>query len=454
MKSAARRFHRRAPRGTALRSDQTIAALRESEAFNRSIVHSSLDCIKVLDLDGRLLSMLSGQNLLGIEDIGPYLHTSWIDFWHGAGRAAAHAAIEAAKAGGQGRFVGFCRTVRGEPKWWDVCVAPILNASNQPMRLLAVSRDVTERQQVEQQLAQQAAELASLYATVPVGLFEFDTDLRFVRINRLMAELNGLPAEQHIGRTLREILPPWLADVVEPMLRQVLETGRPVLNYKVQGATVAQSDEERYWLVSYYPRQAEVGPIKGVHGTVQEITERKQVKQALHNTEERFCAFVTTTADVVYCMSPDWRVMRQLYGKNFIVDTNTPSENWLLQYLLPEDQPHVLAVIDEAIRTKSLFELEHRVRRADGSVGWAHSRAVPRLDAGGEIVEWIGTASDVAERKRAEQALRESEARYCSLFDSIDEGFWAWFSFDRFRVTQASASGPHFSAVWRDCLAI
>ena len=99
MKNAARRFHRWAPRGTTLWSDQANAALRESKAFNRSIVHNSLDCIKVLDLNGRLLSMLRGQDLLGIEDIGPYLHTSWIDFWHGADRAAAHAAIEAAKVG-------------------------------------------------------------------------------------------------------------------------------------------------------------------------------------------------------------------------------------------------------------------------------------------------------------------------------------------------------------------
>jgi PAS domain S-box-containing protein len=61
----------------------------------------------------------------------------------------------------------------------------------------------------------------------------------------------------------------------------------------------------------------------------------------------------------------------------------------------------VKAVIDEAIRMKRVFELEHRVRRADGSVGWTFSRAVPLLDENGNIVEWFGAASDITERKQA-----------------------------------------------------
>ena len=66
---------------------------------------------------------------------------------------AARAAVEAAKAGGEGSFVGFFRTLPGEPKWWDVSIAPILNSNDRPVRLLAVSRDVTERRQAEMNLA-------------------------------------------------------------------------------------------------------------------------------------------------------------------------------------------------------------------------------------------------------------------------------------------------------------
>ncbi len=135
-------------------------ALRASEAFNRSIIESSPDCIKVLDLEGNLLSMEAGRELLGIVDITPLLHRPWIEFWvREEDRLAARAAIATAAAGGEGSFVGVFRTPGGQLKWWDVAVSPILEAPGQPARLLAVSRDVTERHEMEEMLAARAAEL-------------------------------------------------------------------------------------------------------------------------------------------------------------------------------------------------------------------------------------------------------------------------------------------------------
>ena len=93
--------------------------------------------------------------------------------------------------------------------------------------------------------------------------------------------------------------------------------------------------------------------------------------------EERFRALVVASSDVVYSMSPDWSEMRRLEGKDFIADTFEASHDWLDKYIHADDQPQVMAAIREAIRTKSIFDLEHRVRRQDGKVGWTHSRAIP-----------------------------------------------------------------------------
>ena len=267
---------------------QAEDALRESEEFNRSIVKSSPDCIKVLDLDGNLLSMQSGQALLGIEDIQPFLNKSWLDFWTGEDRLAARAAVELASAGSAGNFVGFFRTFLGKATWWDVAISPIPGANGKAERLLAVSRDVTQR---------------------------------------------------------------------------------------------------------------------------------KLDEQILRQSEERFRALVMASSDLMCRMSPDWGEMRQIYDNNLVVNTTAANSNWLEDYVYRDDQPRLMALVREAIRTKSLFEMEHRVRRADGSWGWMLSRAVPLLDADGEIVEWFGTGSDVTEHKRAEQALRDSEERFRALFD-------------------------------------
>lgn len=115
---------------------------------------------------------------------------------------------------------------------------------------------------------------------------------------------------------------------------------------------------------------------------------------------------------MIYPMSADWSQMVELRGNGILADTDAPFAAWLETYLFPEDRPLVLARIQEAIRSRSPFELEHRIRRADGGVGWVLSRAVPILDPDGGILEWFGTAGNVTGRRRMEDRLRETEDRY------------------------------------------
>lgn len=131
-------------------------------------------------------------------------------------------------------------------------------------------------------------------------------------------------------------------------------------------------------------------------------------EQAVAANEARFRALVTATSDIVYSLSADWRVMHELDGRGFLKDTHEPTTDWQSNNIYPEDLEKVKAAINEAILEKKVFELEHRVLRADGTPGWTFSRAVPILDDSGEIVEWFGAASDITERKQAEAALRES----------------------------------------------
>jgi PAS domain S-box-containing protein len=153
-----------------------------------------------------------------------------------------------------------------------------------------------------------------------------------------------------------------------------------------------------------------------------ESIERARVARELRESETLYRAFVTASSDAVYRMSADWKEMRQLEGREFIAGTDRPNVNWLQEYIHPDDQQRVLSAINLAIRTRAKFELEHRVLRRDGSLGWTVSRAIPILDDKGEIREWLGTASDVTRRKEAEEALRESEEKYRTVLGSMDEG--------------------------------
>ena len=133
---------------------QAQEELRQSEAFKRRLIACSRDCIKVLDLEGRLLSMNEGgMQQLEICGLGPFVNSSWFDFWEGEDREAAQTAVESARNGGTGRFIGYFATrITKTPRWWDVVVSPIPESGGKPERLLAVSRDVTERKHAQEAL--------------------------------------------------------------------------------------------------------------------------------------------------------------------------------------------------------------------------------------------------------------------------------------------------------------
>jgi PAS domain S-box-containing protein len=158
-----------------------------------------------------------------------------------------------------------------------------------------------------------------------------------------------------------------------------------------------------HWETARDLTEPELGRLDVLARQAADLIERQQTTEALRESQERLDSFVTATSEVVYRMSPDWSEMYYLDGKDFIVDTDESREAWLEEYIPPDEEARVMAVIEEAIETKSTYELEHQVVQVDGTKGWMHSRAVPVLDDDGEITEWFGTATDITERKQREE---------------------------------------------------
>lgn len=150
-------------------------------------------------------------------------------------------------------------------------------------------------------------------------------------------------------------------------------------------------------------------------------------------------ALIRSSSEVRYRISADWSKLHQLAGGNFLADTATDDSNWLESYIPAPDQDAVRAEIARSIREKSKYLIEHMVNRADGSVGWALSRAVPLFDEAGEITEWYGAASDITDRRNAEAALCESEARFRTMSDRAPVMMW---------VTDARGYCTHLNARW------
>ena len=133
--------------------------IRNAE-FIRRILESSQDCIKVLDLQGRLLYMNGrGQDLMEIDNFAQVQYEPWLNFWQDCDRQAAQIAFATARAGGVGRFDGYCATAKGTPKWWEVVVTPMLGKDDRVQEILSVSRDLTARKIAEEALKERNQEL-------------------------------------------------------------------------------------------------------------------------------------------------------------------------------------------------------------------------------------------------------------------------------------------------------
>ena len=164
--------------------------------------------------------------------------------------------------------------------------------------------------------------------------------------------------------------------------------------------------------MGYVERKKAEEELRKAHIHLEEQVEKRtnELKNAykkLEEREKRFSSMISASSEALYHVSPDWSVMRQLNSPGFLADTLKPSRTWLQDYVPPEDQPMVTAAFNEAIRTKSIYELEHRVIQADGSVAWIFSRAIPIIDAKGEIIEWFGAASDITKRKKLKVNLKK-----------------------------------------------
>ncbi|MCC2959120.1 response regulator [Massilia sp. IC2-278] len=264
----------------------------------------------------------------------------------------------------------------------------------------------------------------SVFNHAPIGnyLLSPTPEAIVLAVNDAFLAASGRTREEMVGVSLFTTFPADPNDptddsetVLRASLMRAVASGKPdslpTVRYPIP---VTQADgsvrfEERFWNAISTPLFDADGRILCVSHSTSDITEQVRAAAALRESEKRFRALTDAAADVVYTMSPDWSEMHQLDGRGFLKDTGGSDESWLDDYIPSEERVRVRQAIDTARRNKAVFELEHKVLRADGSCGWTLSRAVPMLDAEGEIYEWIGAANDVTERRETEEKLRQAD---------------------------------------------
>jgi formate hydrogenlyase transcriptional activator len=407
-------------------------ALRDAGEFQLRLIAGSQDCIKILDLEGRLLWMnQGGMQALEICDLGPFLNSSWIQFWKGEDAKAARAAVEAARNGGTGRFTGFfATTATNQPRWFDVVVSLIRDSAGKPERLLAVSRDVTEKKRNEDALHAAHLHVAlseerwrSVFENSAIGVALTDLNGRFLATNPVYQKMVGYSEEELQALSFVDITHPDYHEANLALIAELLDGKRQQFQIEKQ---YRRKDGGLIWVrnnVSLVPGTENTSP--SIMALAEDVTERKKAAEELRNSEERVRLILDSTAEGIFGCDAEGTCL-----------FCNPAAVRLLGY---DDPSELLG--------KNMHALEHHTR-LDGTpypieecpiyIGFRNGQGAHRDDEvywkkddtwfpvefwshpvfqEGRTIGAVITFVDITERKKTEDALRKSEQRKRSLLE-------------------------------------
>jgi PAS domain S-box-containing protein len=281
-----------------------------------------------------------------------------------------------------------------------------------------LEQEVTQRKQAEADLRQseltarnRLAEIEFIYNTAPVGLCVLDTEFRFVRINKRLAEINGLSVEEHLGKTVREVLPD-LADEAEATLQKIVDSGEAVLGLEIRGETPAQPGVERVWLENWLPYKNQQGKVIGVNIVAEEVTEQRKMKLAAQESEERYTQLFNALDDGFCVCQMLMNEHDESYDYRFIevnpaFETHTGLKNALgktAYTLIPNLEKHWL-------ETYAKVALERKpIRFEQGSAEMGRWFDVYAFPFGlPEKKKFAIQFKDITQRKQAEESIRAAK---------------------------------------------
>lgn len=246
-----------------------------SKLFNSSILESSIDCLKVLDAEGRIQFMnFNGLCQMEIDDFSSFKDKKWSSLWGSENEALVNGSIDRALKGEATKFSAFCPTAKGTPKWWDVLVSPVGKTGDPVEQIISISRDVTDKRKEEQQLKLLESVIKNTKDAILITEAESydEPGPRIIYVNRAFTKMTGYEVEEVIGKTPRILQGP-NSDLKElAKVSRALRKGDSceitIINYKKNG--------QEYWTnFTVTPVKDEKGNCTHYFAIERDVTEQK-----------------------------------------------------------------------------------------------------------------------------------------------------------------------------------
>jgi PAS domain S-box-containing protein len=284
-------------------------------------------------------------------------------------------------------------------------------------------RDITGRKLADEALRESEERFRTLAVTVPQLIWTTKPDGLSDYLNEQWEDYVGLPRERIYGWGWTEIIHPEDLTLTVTEWARSIETGEPL---NIRNRFRHRGGEWRWQLVRGNPIRNDAGQIVKWVGTCTDIQSEVDAQEALRRSEERFRA-MADSAPVMIWIS-DRSGQRTWFNQPWLDFTGRtideePAHGWEA-VAHPEDRERCLGVVEKALAATEGFRLEYRLRRHDGEWRWILDHGIPLRGGDSELTGYIGSCIDITDRKRAEDALRESEERLRDITDNIPNLAW------------------------------
>ncbi len=250
--------------------------------------------------------------------------------------------------------------------------------------------------------------LDGVLENAPIGLGFLDSTLRVRHANQALAKMSERALGATPGMTLWDVMPE-MRDRLEAKLRQVVEAGKAVTNVDVSAPNKLRPEQTRHFQASFYPLQrAEPGARSdGVGMVIADVTARKRAERLTKEGEERFRTLVEASAAIIWTADGSGAFVEpQPHWNRFTGQTSEEAIGWgRLESVHPDDVDNIRAMWRHAIETRLPIAAESRLRRHDGEFRHMALSVAPVLREDGSIREWVGSHTDITERKQDEAQL-------------------------------------------------
>jgi len=328
----------------------------------------------------------------------------------------------------------FREGVRGDVRYWvdhPKKGKRMMHSTGEPVlengkvtRLIGNTLDITERERAEEELRASERKYRNLVDTTPAFVHTALPNGEVDFYNRGWLEYVGLPLTDLLGWGWTGMIHPEDVEAIMPIWREALGAGEPF----VAESRVRRADGQyRWFLHREEPLRNEAGEIVKWYGSSIEIEERKIAEEKIREQEAELRQILDLTPHHLYVFGPDGGL---LYVNQFALaylgaDLAEMVAASRINFIHPDDRQGYLAEKEKGLLAGKSYEFELRILRHDGTYRWFLGRGNPLKDEQGRITRWYNTATDIEDRKRAEEEIRKEnivlreEINSTSMFEEV-----------------------------------